>query len=40
MSAGFVLDEALPVLERTPAVLRALLTDLPDHRTSAPEGER
>jgi hypothetical protein len=39
MNTGFVLEEALPVLERTPAVLRALLTDLPEQWTSATEGE-
>lgn len=35
----FILDEALPVLERTPAVLRALLAGLPEPWLSATEGE-
>lgn len=39
MNAAFALDEALPVLERTPAVLRALLADLPDGWVSATEGD-
>lgn len=39
MNAGFLLDEALPVLERTPAVLRALLADLPEGWVSATEGD-
>ena len=34
----FRFDEALPVLQRTPAVLRALLLDLPDPWISANEG--
>jgi len=34
----YQLDDALPVLRRTPAVLRALLTDLPDHWVHATEG--
>jgi DinB superfamily len=34
----FQLDGALPVLRRTPAVLRALLGDLPDQWTRATEG--
>ena len=34
----FRLDEALPVLRRTPAVLRALLTELPAAWTDATEG--
>lgn len=39
MNAAFSLDEALPILERTPAVLRALLADLPDPWILATEGE-
>jgi hypothetical protein len=35
---AFCLDEALPVLRRTPAVLRALLSDLPHSWTDATEG--
>ena len=34
----FVLDEALPVLERTPGVLHGLLAGLPDAWTRATEG--
>lgn len=34
----FQLDEALPVLRRTPGVLRALLLDLPETWTTATEG--
>lgn len=34
----FRFDDALPVLRRTPAVLRALLTDLPDPWIAAVEG--
>ncbi len=34
----FRLDEALPLLRRTPAALRALLTGLPDAWTRATEG--
>ena len=34
----FVLDEAIPVLERTPAVLSALLDELPDRWTRVDEG--
>lgn len=34
----FQLDEALPVLRRTPAVLRHLLLDLPDRWIQATEG--
>jgi hypothetical protein len=34
----FRFEEALPVLRRTPAVLRVLLADLPDAWTSATEG--
>ena len=34
----FVLDEAIPVLERTPAVLSALLGELPDRWTRVDEG--
>jgi uncharacterized damage-inducible protein DinB len=39
VNAAFTLDEAVPVLARTPAVLRALLADLPDAWTTATEGE-
>jgi DinB superfamily len=39
LNATFSLDEAVPVLERTPAVLRALLADLPEPWISATEGE-
>jgi len=35
---AFQLDEALPVLRRTPAVLRALLLDLPEPWITANEG--
>jgi uncharacterized damage-inducible protein DinB len=35
---NFILDEALPVLRRTPAVLRAWLGDLPDSWTASNEG--
>ena len=34
----FQFDDALPILRRTPAVLRDLLTDLPDAWTTAVEG--
>jgi hypothetical protein len=34
----FEFDQALPVLRRTPAVLRSLLADLPEPWTSATEG--
>jgi hypothetical protein len=34
----FELDRAVPVLERTPGVLRALLAGLPDEWTRATEG--
>jgi hypothetical protein len=34
----FVLDEAIPVLERTPAVLSALLDELPERWTRVDEG--
>ena len=34
----FVLDEAIDILTRTPAVLAAMLRGLPDHWTSANEG--
>lgn len=34
----FVLDEAIPVLERTPAVLSALLAELPERWTRVDEG--
>ena len=34
----FQFDEALPVLRRTPAVLRSLLLDLPDPWIEATEG--
>lgn len=34
----FILDEALPVLERTPALLRALLDGLPEEWVRATEG--
>jgi Mrp family chromosome partitioning ATPase len=36
----FRLDEALPVLQRTPAVLRGLLLELPTAWTDASEGPR
>lgn len=36
----FRLDDALPVLQRTPATLRALLHDLPSGWTEATEGPR
>src|SRR5512132_907020 len=36
----FRLDDALPVLRRTPAVLRELLLDLPEHWTQTAEGPR
>jgi hypothetical protein len=39
VSASFTLDEAVPVLARTPAVLRALLADLPKPWATATEGE-
>jgi len=35
---NFVLEDALPVLSRTPAVLRSLLADLPESWTRATEG--
>ncbi len=35
---NFSFDDALPILRRTPAVLRALLWDLPDSWTSGTEG--
>ncbi len=35
---NFALEEALPVLSRTPAVLRSLLGDLPESWTRATEG--
>src|SRR5215213_7615315 len=35
----FTLEDALPVLERTPATLRALLEGLPEAWTRATEGE-
>jgi len=35
----FLLDEALPVLRRTPGVLRALLAGLPDQWVRATEGQ-
>jgi hypothetical protein len=34
----FTLDDALPMLRRTPAVMRALLADLPDPWIAATEG--
>jgi hypothetical protein len=34
----FILDEAIPVLERTPAVLSALLDELPERWTRVDEG--
>ena len=34
----FVLDEAIPVLERTPAVLSSLLEELPEPWTRVDEG--
>ena len=37
-TSSFDLNEGIAVLERTPAVLRALLADLPDGWTSANEG--
>jgi hypothetical protein len=39
LTAEFDLDESLPVLERTPAVLRSLLADLPEAWITAREGE-
>src|SRR6476646_6247845 len=36
----FKFDDALPVLRRTPGVVRALLFDLPDVWTGATEGPR
>ncbi len=39
MSAVFSVEEAVPVLTRTPAVLRTLLADLPEPWISATEGE-
>jgi hypothetical protein len=39
VSASFTLDEAVPVLARTPGVLRALLADLPEPWVTATEGE-
>ena len=38
MNVDYHLDTALPLLRRTPAVLRALLADLPDAWTTAVEG--
>lgn len=38
VSVGFRFDEALPVLRRTPRVLRALLLDLPEPWVAATEG--
>lgn len=38
MRSEYRLDEALPVLRRTPAVLRALLLDLPEPWITATEG--
>ena len=35
---NFQLDDAVPILQRTPAVLRALLSDLPEPWTTATEG--
>ena len=35
---NFALEDALPVLSRTPAVLRSLLADLPESWTRATEG--
>jgi hypothetical protein len=39
VSASFSLDESVPVLARTPGVLRALLADLPEPWVTATEGE-
>ena len=39
MTAPFSLAEALPLLERTPTTLAALLTGLPEEWTRATEGE-
>ena len=39
MSASFTLDEAIPVLARTPEVLRSLLANLPEPWITATEGE-
>jgi hypothetical protein len=39
VSPSFTLDEAVPVLARTPDVLRSLLADLPEPWTIATEGE-
>ncbi|MEZ0335772.1 MAG: DinB family protein [Gemmatimonadales bacterium] len=39
MSGAFSLEEAVPVLARTPVVLRTLLEGLPDPWISATEGE-
>jgi hypothetical protein len=36
---GFSLDDAIPILERTPAALSALLADLPDTWIRATEGD-
>ena len=38
MPASFQLDHALPVLQRTPLVIRDLLSNLPDAWTTATEG--
>lgn len=38
MRQTFAFDDALPVLRRTPLVVRDLLTDLPDAWTTATEG--
>ncbi len=38
MTAAFRVDVALDVLSRTPAVLRALLSELPDELSAATEG--
>jgi hypothetical protein len=39
VSASFSLEESVPVLARTPAVLRDLLADLPEPWVTATEGE-
>jgi hypothetical protein len=39
VSSAFTLDDAVPVLARTPAVLRSLLADLPEPWVTATEGE-
>ena len=38
MKIDFSIDDAVPVLQRTPAVLRELLADLPERWTTATEG--